>query len=678
MRWDDKVTVVKGIGDKTAGLLDRLGIHTVGELAEYYPRDYDCYKDIVPMSSVNAGQDVVIEGTLAARPTSNKVRNLTIINARLRDSSGSIRLTWFNMQFLLKTLRMGTYYIMRGKAVYKNDSLVIEQPKIYSKQEYYAGRGKLLPIYRLTQGISNNNISKYIQTAINEVEFEADYLPAKYCRENSLYSRTNAIKRIHHPDNRDDVINARKRLAFDEFFLFLMSLKRLKGTGTGKPLKAAYTDSGLVDSFIKGLPYCLTGAQLRVWDELKGDMMSGTAMSRLIQGDVGSGKTILAVLALLFNYGNGYQGVIMAPTEVLARQHYESFCKLYENMGINVGMLTGSMKASEKRKVYAGIAEGTVDIVVGTHAVIQEKVVYNRLGLVITDEQHRFGVRQRITLSEKGDMPHTIVMSATPIPRTLAIIIYGDMDISVVDELPAGRLPIMNCVVGTSYRKAAYKLMVKEVRSGNQVYIICPMIEDGDNNDLESVEGYEQKLRSVMPEDIRIGTLHGKMGADEKNRIMEEYTEGNIDILISTTVIEVGINVPSATVMMIENSERFGLAALHQLRGRIGRGDRQGYCIFMHGDVGEDSIKRLEVLNNSNDGFHIASEDLKLRGPGDMFGIRQSGELVFKYADIYSDSDVLKLANELVKGMSMDEINEMTEKYSYLDKYDFTEENVGL
>ncbi len=678
MHWDDSVKVVKGIGDKTAGLLDKLGIYTVGDLVQYYPRDYDRYKDIVPISTISPGQDVVIEGTLAARPSSTKLRNLTIVNARLKDSTGSIKVTWFNMPFLARTLKMGTYYIMRGKVSYKNDSFVIEQPRMYSKQEYYSGRNKLLPIYRLTKGISNNNISKYIQTAVNTVDFENDYLPAKYCRENSLYSRTKAIRSIHYPADRDDVIKARKRLAFDEFFLFLISLRRLKGLNTNRITTDAYRDSGVCERFIENLPYKLTKAQLRVWNELKTDMMSGCVMSRLIQGDVGSGKTILAAVALLFNYDNGYQGVIMAPTEVLAKQHYESFDRLYKDTGIRTGLLTGSMTVSAKRKMYEEIACGNIDVIVGTHAVIQEKVIYNRLGLVITDEQHRFGVRQRVDLAEKGDSPHTIVMSATPIPRTLAMIIYGDMDISVVDELPAGRIPIKNCVVGTNYRNAAYKLMVNEVRAGNQVYIICPMIEDSEDSDLESVEGYEKKLFSVMPEDIRISILHGKMSASEKNRIMEEYVAGNIDILISTTVIEVGINVPSATVMMIENSERFGLAALHQLRGRIGRGNRQSYCVFMHGDTGEENIKRLEVLNHSNDGFHIASEDLKLRGPGDLFGIMQSGELVFRYADIYSDSDVLMLANDMVKSMDMDKVNELMETYSYLNRYRIGDENVGL
>lgn len=678
MHWNDAVKSVKGIGDKTSQILGRLGICTVGDLVTYYPRDYDSYKGIVPVSSVREGMDAVVEGTLAIRPTMTRVRNLTIVNARLKDSTGSIRLTWFNMPYIAKTLKMGSYYIIRGKVSYKNESYVIEQPVLYSKKDYYAGLNKLLPVYRITKGISNNNIRKYISMALESVEYEEDYLPAGYCRENSLFSRTKAIKAVHFPDCKEDVIKAHKRLAYDEFFLFLISLKRLKGDGTDRPLREAYVDGGMCGDFMDRLPYSLTGAQLKVWEEIKADMSSGHAMTRLIQGDVGSGKTILAVLALLYNYENGYQGIIMAPTEVLARQHYESIGSMLEYTGINIGLLTGSMTASSRRSIYEGMKDGSIDIVIGTHAVIQEKAEYNRLGLVITDEQHRFGVNQRIQLAMKGNNPHTMVMSATPIPRTLAMIIYGDMDISVVDELPQGRLPIKNCVVGTSYRGAAYKLIVKEVRAGNQVYIICPMIEEDEESSLESVEGYTDKLTSVLPEDIRIGSLHGRMSADEKNDIMTQYVEGNIDVLVSTTVIEVGINVPSATVMMIENSERFGLAALHQLRGRVGRGNRQSYCIFMHGDTGEENIKRLNVLGESNDGFHIASEDLKLRGPGDMFGIRQSGELVFRYADIYGDSDVLFLANDRVRNMSNDTVEECINTYGYLNRYDLADGNVGL
>lgn len=679
MHWEDKVTSIKGIGNKTADILAKMGILSVGELVSYYPRDYDSYKQITSIASVREGMDVVIEGTLTGRPTITRIRNLTLVNATIKDSTGSIRVTWFNMPYITKTVKVGTYYIMRGKVGVIRGNIVIEQPKIYSRQEYFYGLNKLLPIYKLTSGISNNSLRKYMQVALEEVEFGDDYLSAGYRREKNLYSRTKAIKAIHFPDNKEDAVKAKKRIAFDEFYTFLISLARLKTLSEDRRTREKYVDTGICESFIASLSFSLTGAQIKVWNEIRHDMMSGTVMARLVQGDVGSGKTILAMLALLFNYENGFQGAIMAPTEVLARQHYNSFCNMFEKYGVKIALLTGSVTAAGKRKLYTDIASGDIDIVVGTHAIIQDKVEYKKLGLVITDEQHRFGVNQRIMLSKKGDCPHTLVMSATPIPRTLAMIIYGDMDISVVDELPQGRLPIKNCVVGTSYRKASYNLIVDEINSGNQVYIICPMVEEDDESNLESVQGYSVRLREYMPENVRIGVLHGRMTSAEKNAIMKEFSEGMVDILVSTTVIEVGINVPSATVMMVENSERFGLAQLHQLRGRVGRGDRQSYCIFMHGDTGADNIKRLEVLNKSNDGFYIASEDLKLRGPGDMFGVRQSGDLVFRYADIYSDGDMLMEANELVRSLSLDDIENILKEHTYLNNaFDNREEEIGL
>ena len=404
------------------------------------------------------------------------------------------------------------------------------------------------------------------------------------------------------------------------------------------------------EKLLRDLPYSLTGAQKRVWEEIKEDLQGKTVMNRLIQGDVGSGKTILTFLSLLMCVSNGYQGAMMAPTEVLATQHYETMLELtkqYELPFVPV-LLTGSMTAKEKRQAYEAIQCGTANVIIGTHALIQEKVEYQKLALVVTDEQHRFGVRQRETLAGKGENVHVMVMSATPIPRTLAIILYGDLDISIVDELPANRLPIKNCVVGTEYREKAYRFITKEVGAGRQVYVICPMVEEGELEGVENVTSYTEKLKSVLPQEIRVACLHGKMRPSDKNRIMEEYAAHNIDVLVSTTVIEVGINVPNATVMMIENAERFGLAQLHQLRGRVGRGQYQSYCIFINGSDKKQAFDRLEILNHSNDGFYIAGEDLKMRGPGDLFGIRQSGLMDFKIGDIYQDADVLKKAGECV------------------------------
>ena len=426
---------------------------------------------------------------------------------------------------------------------------------------------------------------------------------------------------------------------------------------------------------IEALPYRLTGAQLRVWREIEDDLVSGNRMNRLVQGDVGSGKTILAFLALILAVSNGYQGAMMAPTEILARQHYEQLRDLAEKhrLPIRSILLTGSVSSTEKKKIYQKIESGEVNVIIGTHALIQEKVKYRSLGLVITDEQHRFGVRQRESFGEKGENAHVLVMSATPIPRTLAIILYGDLHLSLVDELPAQRLPIKNCVVNTRYRKKAYGFIAAEVKKGRQVYVICPMVDENENaGDIENVTDYTQKLRNELPVQIRIEFLHGKMRPAEKNRIMEEFSRGNIDVLVSTTVIEVGINVPNATVMMVENAERFGLAQLHQLRGRIGRGKEQSYCIFVSGTDTEASMQRLEILNKSNDGFFIAEEDLKMRGPGDLFGIRQSGSLSFEVADIYEDNSLLKRISVTVDEILNEDASLESEKYacirSFLDQ----------
>lgn len=666
MELNDKIRTIKGIGEKSEKLFNKLGIYTVEELLSFYPREYDIFGSIEPVSSASEGKTMIIEVSLAARPQLLKRKNLNLIQCRVRDASGSIMVVWFNMQFLLKTLHVGTHYILRGRIVNRNGMLEMQQPKMITRQEYANMVGKLQPVYPLTAGLTNNAVAKAVSTALAGAELNGDFLPADIRRTYNLIQWKKAISSIHFPKNKEDCIEARKRLVFDEFFLFGLAMNQLKRTKHKKKSQFILSDYEKAGKLIKKLPYELTAGQKKAWDEIKEDVSSGNVMNRLIQGDVGSGKTIIAILVLLLAVSSGYQGAIMVPTEVLAKQHYESFTELLEEFGIRIGLLIGSLTASAKKKVYAELKSGEIDIVIGTHALIQEGVKFNNLAVVVTDEQHRFGVRQREAFSEKGNEPHMLVMSATPIPRTLAIILYGDLDVSVIDVLPTGRLPIKNCVVGTNYRTQAYTFMQKEIDAGHQVYVICPMVEESENMEAENVTDYAEILRQKMSPDVRIEYLHGKMKAATKNDIMERFASHQIDILVSTTVIEVGINVPNATVMMIENAERFGLAQLHQLRGRVGRGSFQSYCIFMAGNTSKETMQRLSILGESNDGFYVAEQDLKMRGPGDFFGIRQSGELDFKLADIYQDADLLKAANEAAGRFELEDISLMCKKYDKL------------
>ena len=662
MQLTDAISVVKGIGEKTEKGLNKLGIYTVQDMLEHYPRAYDIYGRLMNINEIEEGEMAVFVGYMYMNIETKKVRHLTIASCRVKDATGSIGLTWFNMPYIKNTLKSGSYYIFRGKASRKNGMLVIEQPKILSKEEYYNKKDVLQPIYPLTNGVTNNLLSKTVKAIIEEIDLTGDFLPSTIRKENDLVDYRFAVKQIHFPKDKEEMLRARKRIVFNEFFLFTLALTYMKEEKSKKIRKNPYDRGSISDALIEGLPYELTNAQKRAWNEIMRDMCDGVIMNRLVQGDVGSGKTVLAALALAMNAENGYQGTLMVPTEVLAKQHFESLSELYEPFDISCLLLTGSMTVKEKRLAYEKIKNKEVSVVIGTHALIQEKVEYADLGLVITDEQHRFGVKQREILSTKSENPHVLVMSATPIPRTLAIILYGDLDISVVDELPANRLPIKNCVVNTDYHNTAYRFIENQIQEGRQAYIICPMVEESESMEAENVIEYTQKVREALPPFIRTEYLHGKMKPKEKNEIMEQFAKNEIQVLVSTTVIEVGVNVPNATVIMIENAERFGLAQLHQLRGRVGRGDHQSYCILVSGSRSKETKKRLEILNTSNDGFYIAGEDLKLRGPGDLFGIRQSGDMEFKLGDIYNDAKVLKAANEAAKNMSISEIQKLCSK----------------
>lgn len=649
-----KITELKGIGEKYAQLLGRLSVYTVEDLVGLYPRDYELYQEPAFISTLSPDYEntnVVIDGVVSKKIDVYHTGKLAVISTFINDENGDrIKCTWFNMPFLKSSLKLGMRYIFRGRFVIKNGIKILEQPQMYTRSQYSEIEGTMQPIYPLTKGLSNKTVANAVHQALEKFDagLEKEYIPGYVRQKNELAEHNYAVVNIHFPKSMEDYIQARKRLAFEEFFLFVLAVRSLRNSNERIPNGYIIQNDSRTDDFIEKLPFSLTNGQKSAWTEVKKNMSGKGLMSRLIQGDVGSGKTIIAVLALMNTAYAGYQAAMMVPTEVLAKQQYDSITKMFNNMGVelNVSLLVGSMTAAAKRKIYEDIENGRTDIVIGTHAVIQEKVIFKNLALVITDEQHRFGVNQRRDLSDKGNNPHILVMSATPIPRTLAIIVYGDLDISVIDELPAERLPIKNCVVDESYRPNAYKFIENQVHAGRQAYVICPMVEDSENIEAENVIDYAKKLSGELPDDIKVEYLHGKMKASQKNEIMEKFSKNEINVLVSTTVIEVGVNVPNATVMMVENAERFGLAQLHQLRGRVGRGGFQSYCIFVSGNKSKKTKDRLEILNKTNDGFKIAEEDLKLRGPGDFFGVRQSGDFDFGIADIYTDAKVLKSASE--------------------------------
>ena len=639
------VTNLKGIGDKTGKLFEKCGVKTIGNLLEYYPRGYDHFKAPVRACDLRSGEISAVKLTIIGRVTLRRVRNLSIIAFEAADATGKIRIAYFNSPYLMSSLKSGTTHIFRGLVQKKGSFLEMNQPKMYQDEEYAALLGTLQPRYSLVKGLSNNTVKKAMSAAfVNAGHFE-EFVLQDILDRLKLISYSEAVYGIHFPSNEEDLENARRRLAYNEFLMFVLQLRLLKASQ--EEIESSYKMIETSDTvrLLEKLPYNLTGAQQRAWEDVKADLTGKNVMNRLIQGDVGSGKTVLALLALLMTASNGYQGALMAPTEVLATQHYENFTSMIKKYGITAlkpVLLTGSLSAKDKKEAQRQIREGEVNCIIGTNALIQAKVEYKNLALVVTDEQHRFGVRQRESLAGKGLNTHVLAMSATPIPRTLAIILYGDLHISIIDELPMGRLPIKNCVVGTDYRPKAYKFIADQVAAGHQAYVICPMVEEGELDGVENVTDYSETLRQNLPASVRVEMLHGKMKPDKKDQIMDAFARKDIDVLVSTTVIEVGINVPNATVMMIENSERFGLSQLHQLRGRVGRGDAQSYCIFLNTSESEEAKERLGTMNKTNDGFVIAEEDLKQRGPGDLFGVRQSGELNFRVGDIYHDSDLVK------------------------------------
>lgn len=672
--WSNHMNIneLKGIGEKTEKVFNKAGIHTTDDLLKYYPRNYDIYEMPLWIRDFKCNQICAVKAIVYKQIEIRRVRNLQIVTAYLQDDTKNvIRATWFNAAYLKNTLKPGSSFVFRGMVKENRGAFVLEQPKIYKINEYKELLDKMQPIYPLVSGLTEKMVTKAVVQAIKVELPVKEYMPGAVLKERGLIDINKAYMQIHFPKNKMELKQAKDRIIFNEFFDFTYSLRKFKDSDKDNENRFVINNSEVISTIINDLPYKLTNAQLRTWNEIEKDMSGSKVMNRLIQGDVGSGKTIVATLALISAALSGYQGAIMVPTEVLARQHLESINELIaENeLNINTVLLTGSMKAKEKREAYAKIESGEVSIIIGTHALIQDSVNYKNLALVITDEQHRFGVRQRESIANKGSMPHIIVMSATPIPRTLAIIMYGDLDISIIDELPANRLPIKNCVVGTNYRPNAYKFIEQQVVQGRQAYIICPTVEFSEAIEGENVIDYCDTLKKIFPPYINIEYLHGKMKPAMKNEIMDRFAKNEIQILVSTTVVEVGVNVPNATVMMIENAERFGLAGLHQLRGRVGRGKYQSYCIFINASETKKASERLEILNHSNNGFEIANEDLKLRGPGDFFGVRQSGDMEFKLGDIYSDASILKTAADMVNRIEDGEIEVSDEEKQRLDEY---------
>lgn len=645
-----KLSSLKGIGQKTEQLFTKAGITDTSQLPYYYPRSYDIYKEPVLISEIDEDGIYTLYLSIASDVEVKPMKKLNITTVFAVDEQNErIKLTWFNMPFIKGALRRGYRYMVRGRVVCRGSLVSMEQPKLYTAAEYEQKLHYIQPIYPLVKGLTNNMVTKAVTQyfAMQNNPEEMEYLPNELIERYELKPLYEAIKHIHFPRGINEMQESRKRLAFDEFFGFMMKLENLKSQRTYLENECMIHEGGYAARLISELPYQLTEPQKKAYDEMVADMSGKHVMNRLIQGDVGSGKTIIAVLALLNAVEAGFQGALMAPTEVLAKQHYDTVCELLKKHEFPVTpvLLVGSMSASQKKKAHEQIKDGTADIIIGTNALIQEKVEYNNLGFVVTDEQHRFGVNQRGGLARKGGHPHVCVMSATPIPRTLAIILYGDLDISIINAMPVGRLPIKNAVVGEEYRPNAYRFIMNQAALGHQAYVICPMVEDNEISESENVTDYTVELRKNLP-GLTVEGLHGQMAADTKNDIMGRFAKGEIQVLVSTTVIEVGINVPNATVMLIENAEKFGLAQLHQLRGRVGRGNAQSYCIFVSTSKKEEAKQRLDIIGKSNDGFYIAEQDLKLRGPGDFFGIRQSGDMSFKLADIYTDADMLKKAKD--------------------------------
>jgi len=655
IKLNTPVSDFPGIGPARAQKLAKLGIATAGDLLRYFPRDYEDRRSRSSIIRAPEGESVCIQAMVAETPRLSRIRRgLDLVKVKAVDHSGMLHITYFNQAYLKDALRPGEEYIFFGKVEVAGRSKQMTNP-VTEPAGKNAVTGCILPVYPLTAGISNNLLASLTRRVTQEcAQLVEEALPGEVLRLYELAQSDFSYKNIHFPENFELLELARRRLIFEELFYLAAGLALLKDRRTGAKGPECPCDG--LEPFLKLLPFSPTPAQLRVMEECRGDMAGGRPMNRLVQGDVGSGKTAVAAAAAWIAIQRGLQAALMAPTEILARQHFHSLSGLLGPAGIRVGLLTGSMTAAQKKDMRRRLAAGELQFVVGTHALLSGGVEFDRLGLVIADEQHRFGVAQRAALTAKGERPHVLVMSATPIPRTLALIVYGDLDVSVIDQLPPGRTPVDTFVIGEDKRARMYGFARKLVGEGRQVYMVCPAVEDDPEGweglpDLKAVTSYAKDLQEKVFPDLRVGFVHGKLKTKEKEAVMAAFAAGDLDILVSTTVIEVGVDVPNAALMVVENAERFGLSQLHQLRGRVGRGKHQSYCVLVSSSRSEVSRSRLKVMTDTTDGFKIAEEDLKLRGPGDFFGNRQHGLPQLRIADLAGDMRLLSQAQEAARWM---------------------------
>ncbi len=647
-----KLTDIKGIGSKRAELLGKLGISNFDDLIRYFPRTYEDRTKVVSLSDAPIGENISIRARVFSAIKETRIRkNMTIYSMIIHDESDAMNIIWYNNRYVKNAFRVGEEYIFYGKIVLNRGKREMVNP-IYESAEKQKATGRIVPVYPLSEGLNQTVIRGAMESALSDMGILKEYIPGKIRKQYNLCEINFAFRNIHFPEDSKSYEIARKRFVFEELLLLRLALMLRKGENIIRQRKP-FSDTDYSD-FLNKLPFPLTDAQKRVLSEISADLKSTKAMSRLVQGDVGSGKTAVAAAVMYLCAKNGYQSAMMVPTEILANQHYETFLKMFKPFGIKVALLTSSSK--NKKATLEKIKNGEFDIVVGTHAVIGKDVEFKSLALAITDEQHRFGVGQRGQLIEKGENVNVLVMTATPIPRTLALILYGDLDISVIDELPPGRKPVKTYAVGENMRERVYNFLEKNVCDGMQGYVVCPLVKETEKSDLENAENLYMKIKKAYPA-ISVGLVHGKMKASEKNEVMTAFSKGEIDVLVSTTVIEVGVNAPNSNIMIIENAERFGLSQLHQLRGRVGRGDMQAFCIlFAHGK-NEITKKRMETMAKSNDGFYISEQDLKLRGPGDFFGTRQHGLPELKIANLFQDMDILTMAQTAANDLLNEDTN---------------------